>query len=148
VFMLRTCGHRSSCGHGLAALLVRWTWCKGRAAHLEASHANPQTRRLTAPCGGARARAQATQAAALLSLGQLTLARMLEAFVGGVVGLNVSHLAVTDLALAPGASISESAAGVALRAELLAAPSDSYNTPVVRSTCAAPAVRNWGSLEG
>ncbi len=73
-------------------------------------------------------------------MGQLTLARMLEAFVGGVVGLNVSHLAVADLALAPGAAISESAAEVALRAELLAAPSDSYNAPVVRRACAAPAV--------
>ena len=70
---------------------------------------------------------------------------MLEAFVGGVVGLNVSHLAVADLALAPGAAISESAAEVALRAELLAAPSDSYNAPVVRRTRAAPAVRSRGS---
>lgn len=36
---------------------------------------------------------------ALLSLGQFQLARLLEQFVGGVVGLDVSHLSVTDLVL-------------------------------------------------
>lgn len=43
--------------------------------------------------------AQAMQVSALLSLGQFQLAPLLEQFVGGVVGLNVSHLSVTDLVL-------------------------------------------------
>ena len=86
-------------------------------------------------------RAQATQVAALLSLGQIALARMLEAFVGGVVGLNVSHLAVTDLVLAPGTTISESQAAVSMRAELLATPSDSFGALVVRSAYLGQNVR-------
>ncbi|KAK9836307.1 hypothetical protein WJX81_004003 [Elliptochloris bilobata] len=73
---------------------------------------------------------KATQVSALLSLGQFQLASLLERFVGGVVGLNVSHLSVTDLVLAPGATISAATTDVAMRAELMATPSDSFSAAV------------------
>ena len=70
--------------------------------------------------------------AALLSLGQFQLGALLEGFVGGVVGLPVSHLTVTDLVLAPGAAIGAGTQEVALRADLVATPADSYSAAVVR----------------
>lgn len=70
--------------------------------------------------------------AALLSLGQFELGALLEKFVGGVIGLPVSHLAVTDLVLAPGATIGAGTQEVALRADLVAKPADSYSAAVVR----------------
>ena len=76
--------------------------------------------------------AQAMQVGALLSLGQFQLGALLEGFLGGVVGLPVSHLTVTDLVLAPGASIGAGTQEVALRADLVATPADSYSAAVVR----------------
>ena len=68
----------------------------------------------------------------MLSLGQFELGGLLERFVGGVVGLPVSHLTVTDLVLAPGGAIGAGTQEVALRAELMATPADSYSPAVVR----------------
>jgi hypothetical protein len=74
---------------------------------------------------------QVTQAAAYLTLGPLALASTVQGFVGAILGLNASALTVIDLALAPGAAIGPSSATVNVRAEVIAAPADSFSAQQV-----------------
>ena len=68
-----------------------------------------------------------TQAAAYLTLGPLALATTVQSFMGAILGINASAMTVTDLALAPGAAIGPSSASANVRAEVVAAPADSFS---------------------
>jgi PKD repeat protein len=81
-------------------------------------------------------RAQVSPVASYITLGRYAVSSAVEAFIGGALSVNTSHIEVTDLVLEPGARIGPDSASVNLRADLTATPSDSFSAAVVRhATC-------------
>jgi len=74
---------------------------------------------------------QATSVASYLSLGSYAFATSVEAFLAATLAINVSHIAVNELVLAPGATIRPGSQTVNLRVDFTATPSDSFSVAAV-----------------
>lgn len=76
---------------------------------------------------------QVSQAASYMSLGTYAFATTMETFLSATLALNASHIAITDLVVEPGTTISQGSQSVKLRADLTVTPADSFSAPMVRA---------------
>lgn len=75
---------------------------------------------------------QVVPASSYMSLGTYAIAASLQSFISSTLGINASHITITDLVIAPGASLGSNSQSVNLRMDFTVSPPDSFSAAQAR----------------